>query len=1248
MGGFDIGSLFGTLNLDDSQYKEAMARSKVGATLLSTELSKLKAEVIALVPELIKAGSSLEEIAAVLGLDTEAANKYVATLSALQATKEELTIATQAQMTTEQKAAAVSLANYNSMIEAERIRTAQLKAAYALEVDRAGLAARLRAEELAGQAAQIKATEAGLAQEAAYRKAVNEQRIASDLEASRLKAQLTQQEIEANILRANEESQAVAIMAAREREYTAMYLGLLEERDAATKAEIAERILLANQYAQAEVQAAAIAKEAQMSTSGLGLRLTGSGIQPRGYLGAGAGGGLLAAGAAAFGLYEIVKITEAAADAARETQNLADKLNISWEQARNLEQGARLAGISIGGLSQSAFHLAEALEDAGGSGRKTAQALESMGVTGSNSGELLLNTLKALSQIGDETQRVDKLHEVFQRQSQALLPYVKSMDDLNKLISTMSQNLKGHLSKELTDAARSFTELGIAWDKFKERIATGPVGKAAAGAAAGASLALDNNFGFLGSPAQQKVLTALSAPPVPLGGAIANKALADLNDQMNRAASEAFRAQHSNIEALKSDLQDVQAEIKQFNADLGSIINPPTPAHRVELGGLLNAALEKELDLKKRIKEASPDYDDKVATKAAKEAAAIEEAQTALARFADAYNASFQLLTDDQRAFIEQSFSNLNQILNQGTQLGNLSTFRASLGKYSESLKEFTAEAKHQLENEKLTEAIDKMTDKFSRAEGLMSAAEFAYLNALLGRINSMVTAGLDPKLIDPFITEFNDKLTESETLGKSLASEAKIFGSAYEKAFALAAKETEAANAEITVMMRNLTALKQLQVTNPAMAAKLEDEFRQSQLRRILGIQDPNTLQQTQNSTLEYLGTGAELRDKQIALIKYFEDVSKASGQSAEQISQDQKIMINGVVQDYDALKDRVKSNLGIVGQAWKDLTVTLEGIASHIIGALGSSLFDTLFPNFTNPKANTGLQPIVDSLRSAYEQLSAYSNPKQALQDLIKSIQQAGSASQANAIAVRYFGNTAGPLLAAELRNGTISASDLSKAIDQASASTQDYATKNTNAVSQLTLLWRQLVKDVTVAIIDTFIKVGLLQLLTWLGIINKSTNSLASALDQVFTRLAAKLVALFKSIGTTISNMVRETAKAVEDAINNIHATATVDIVTHYYSVGDPGMGGGDPGSLFRGNGGFGFPGIEDPWGFLGYGYGYGYSSLTRNVGRTINPGGTTVSPKARNDSMHISGPITVIANDPTTFIGQLKRMRAIQGV
>ena len=93
---------------------------------------------------------------------------------------------------------------------------------------------------------------------------------------------------------------------------------------------------------------------------------------------------------------------------------------------------AQIAGVSIGGLQQASFRLAESLDADSTNGQKVAEALAKVGVTGATSGELLSNFLAKLADIPDDTQRIGFWRMRFGRSSQQILPLIKNYAELRE------------------------------------------------------------------------------------------------------------------------------------------------------------------------------------------------------------------------------------------------------------------------------------------------------------------------------------------------------------------------------------------------------------------------------------------------------------------------------------------------------------------------------------------------------------------------------------------------------------------------------------------------------------------------------------------------------------------------------------------------------------------------------------------------------------------------------------------------
>lgn len=1184
--GTNIGGLFGEILLDDSNFKTVLERSQTGAALLNKEIGKLSAQVIGSADALVKMGVSLDDMAVALGLDAEAAETLIGRYLALRVAQDQLAQSVVALTSVRAKAANADNAHYASMIEADRIRTTQLQKQYQAEVDRLALAAKLRAEELAGNRAAIIADEVGIEQEAAYRNSAIAERNANEISAAGLKTQLAAESLAA----------------------TTAFTKLREkiEIDASKRT---TAVFIADQNAQLAAYERTVEGETSTNLGSLGFRVTPTGVQPRGFLGAGSGP-LLGAAAGAFGVYELIKMATASADAARETQNLADRLDITWQQARKLEQQGSLTGVSISSISQAAAHLAQALEEPTGAGRHTAEALTAIGVSGSTAGELLINLLDKLSKIGNNTERIAALRDILQRSSQAIEPLVVHLDESSAAVDRLGVSLDKNAQTQLKLTAIKAAELGVAWQALKDQIGAGIVGQITIkvlDAATGAALDPTNllpwlqaivggSGGFLVGKLEAMIFKSVfgNKPPVaPSTGPTVNPE--DLKTAV-KLAQDRKDTQGEDLDALRDKLAETRKLITELKAVRASTIDPLRGED--EIAGnqaVLNDELYNELTLRRKIQ----DFE-----QTAKKDPLGKDAKAA----------------KDDRASI---FS-----------IAGLTDYVTAIAQAQDNLKKATGRGLFDpAQIELATQGIQKLKDEFAALNGevvkLAQPTNTAGSNALKLMVDERIKLGrqLEAAVIKTDLLVAAGKLDQPQAvpLPQMLNDAANITQRAAEWTI-----KWEQQLARVSDELNKISKYNQINDIAKSLG------FSPQGITFADGGRDTLAASNALAGFRQLQTLNAPLFDQQRALIKYFEEEAVASGKSAEQISQQQGQMINGVVQDYSVLKDKVKSNLGLVAQTWHDLVGDIQGAVTKFIGGLGGALFDTLFPDFMKA-GNDPLKPLVESFRSAFEQLSAYANPKSALQDLIKSIQQAGSISEANAIAVKYFGTTAGPLLAAELRNGTISANDLSKAIDAASVSTVAYANQTTSQLSQLTLLWRQLVKDVVTAIVERLIILGLLELLVWLKIINRETATLGSAMEQVFTKVAIKLAALFKKVAADIQAMVGNTVKAVEDIINGMHATATVDIVTRYYSINEGGGGGNEPESYLLG-------GLFNSGGFGGIGsggFGGGFGGL--GINDPFNYGMMTNAAPAHG-SINVAQ-MTVVTNNPVDLVRQLKALRLV---
>lgn len=415
---------------------------------------------------------TLGQVAAALELDTsqftEATLGATGTVAELIQMLKQLGVVTEdlkAKMTV---AANTELIEYRSLLEAERIRDEALRKTYADQLDYAALTARLHAIEQAQIRENTIATTVGFEQELAYRTNRDKVRSASEKDYANLVKQLKAEEIAAI------EEQTAARIATE---------NLIEvevnERIAQTVAsERFERKVMADLRAKdlaEEVAANRIKAESQAQLAGgaaLGGRIVG------GWAGAAAARGAFSIGAPILGglalaglTYEMVKWTNESEKAAQSTKNFAEELGITWDQARHLEELAKLAGTSVSTLSQASGRLAVSLDAGSSSGKDITKALNDIGVSGASSGELLLNFLERLSEIPDQAKRIDEARRVLGRGAAEIVPLISNLDQLNSQLGQLGGNLNSGLAASLVGAEEHTRLLEVAWTRLKQNLA---------------------------------------------------------------------------------------------------------------------------------------------------------------------------------------------------------------------------------------------------------------------------------------------------------------------------------------------------------------------------------------------------------------------------------------------------------------------------------------------------------------------------------------------------------------------------------------------------------------------------------------------------------------------------------------------------------------------------------------------------------------------------------------------------------
>lgn len=183
--------------------------------------------------------------------------------------------------------------------------------------------------------------------------------------------------------------------------------------------------------------------------------------------------GALAIGAA---FYELgAKITELVLEegqAARETQNLADKLNLGFEQTKQLGEMASVVGVNIDALSRASMRLAVALDDpTSAAGAKVSAALDNLGISATDSGDAMLKLLEKLAAIPDATDRIAAATTVIGRGAVQLEPLLNNYDALKQAVEDLGGQLDHDMVQKLLDANKAAGLLSIAWDHLKESLA---------------------------------------------------------------------------------------------------------------------------------------------------------------------------------------------------------------------------------------------------------------------------------------------------------------------------------------------------------------------------------------------------------------------------------------------------------------------------------------------------------------------------------------------------------------------------------------------------------------------------------------------------------------------------------------------------------------------------------------------------------------------------------------------------------
>ena len=234
-----------------------------------------------------------------------------------------------------------------------------------------------------------------------------------------------------------------------------------------------QRSLAARAARQAEEQAAQLER---LGTTGLAY---GAGLPMpwaigRGAMSAGLVGPLIGIGAGV----AAVSLVHSEAQSARETKDLSGRLDLPVGQTRDLQNEAKLAGVSVNVLESSVRTLSAALEDESGTGKKASEAISKLGIQTITSrgevremGPVLTEVIDKLSLIPSRTERAHEGTVILGRGYKELEPLIEKHRQLNAELDKFGLRSNSNLINTLDEAETKISAMGIAWDLFKSKLA---------------------------------------------------------------------------------------------------------------------------------------------------------------------------------------------------------------------------------------------------------------------------------------------------------------------------------------------------------------------------------------------------------------------------------------------------------------------------------------------------------------------------------------------------------------------------------------------------------------------------------------------------------------------------------------------------------------------------------------------------------------------------------------------------------
>lgn len=193
------------------------------------------------------------------------------------------------------------------------------------------------------------------------------------------------------------------------------------------------------------------------------------------------GGVVLAIGAAVKATIDLVRTS---AQYGQEIQNTAIRTGLTAQEVQKLSAAAAIVGVNFETIERAGLTLSTALEDPAGSGKKLADALRAAGIAtkefkngvteAREPAQVLRDVLQHLADIKDPGKRLEESFKLLPRgAAKELQPLLSDLPALNRLVEQLGVGADKNLIPALSETARKFNELDVAFANFKNKAAAG-------------------------------------------------------------------------------------------------------------------------------------------------------------------------------------------------------------------------------------------------------------------------------------------------------------------------------------------------------------------------------------------------------------------------------------------------------------------------------------------------------------------------------------------------------------------------------------------------------------------------------------------------------------------------------------------------------------------------------------------------------------------------------------------------------